>query len=253
MLDFGALLSHHILDQALWIVPVGNYTIRITKHMLMMWIASALLIAALRWISRGKGMIPSRSRSLAEMLIVFIRDEIVAPNLGAYAPRYLHYFLTLFFFILCCNLIGLVPFGATATGNISVTATLAFTTFLLVNISGMAVLGPIGYVKNLVPSHMPLWLVPFVFFIELIGLITKHLALCIRLFANMFAGHLSILVIFGIIFMFPKLIVQMTIAPFSVLAALGLELLEIFVAILQAYIFTFLTAIFTGMAMQPEH
>src|SRR6185295_7235407 len=111
---------------------------------------------------------------------------------------YLPYFLTLFFFILICNLIGLVPWGATATGNISVTVTLALTTFCLINFAGVRKHGVIHYLQTFIPHGLPFWLVPLMFVIEILGLFTKSFALCIRLFANMIAGHIVILAFLGL-------------------------------------------------------
>jgi len=161
----------------------------------------------------------------------------------------LSYFLTLFFFILTCNLLGLVPWGATATGNISVTATLALTTFVLINLAGIRKQGLWHYVQSFIPHGLPFWLIPLMFVIEILGLFTKSFALCIRLFANMIAGHIVMLALISLIFIFKSI----WIAPVSVAAAIGVGLLEIFVALLQAYIFTMLTALFVGAAVNPQH
>jgi F-type H+-transporting ATPase subunit a len=157
--------------------------------------------------------------------------------------------MSMFFFILFCNLLGMVPFGATATGNIAVTATLALTTLAMINISGIRHHGVGPYVKSLIPHGLPVWLVPLMFPIEVLGLLTKSFALCIRLFANMIAGHIVILAFMGLIFLFGSLLV----APVSVAAAVGMSMLELFVAFLQAYIFTLLSAIFIGGAVHPQH
>jgi F-type H+-transporting ATPase subunit a len=244
--SFIQQLEHHILDHAyLPGLKIGGLSLPLTKHLFMMGMAAALtalvfvpVAARARAGRRGRGV------GLAEVFVVFIRDEVVLPNTGPSGRKYVPYFLSLFFFILFMNLLGLVPFGATATGNIAVTAALALTTFAMINIAGIREQGFVHYVKGLVPKGMPVWLLPLMYPIELVGLLTKSFALCIRLFANMIAGHIVVLAFLALIFLFGSI----WIAPVSVGAALGITLLEIFVAFLQAYIFTLLSAIFVGSA-----
>lgn len=249
-MDFVEILEHHLLDHRLkFLFNLGQTPIYLTLHGLMMWIAGGLLLVFLLSI-RGKGnQVPTGAANALEAFIVYIRDEIVRPNLGEAGDRYLPYFLTLFFFILICNLLGLVPWGATATGNISVTASLAFMTFLMINVAGIREHGLWHYLQSYVPHGLPFWLVPLMFVIEIMGLFTKAFALCIRLFANMIAGHIVILGFLGLIFIFKAIWV----APISVAAAVGLGMLELFVAFLQAYVFTLLTAVFVGGAVNPQH
>src|SRR4051812_11304583 len=137
-MDFVEILEHHLLDHRLkYLFKLGSLEIWVTLHSLMMWIAAAILIVSLA-IARQqlKGVVHGLANAM-EAFIVYIRDELVRPNMGPDGDQYLHYFLTLFFFILLCNLIGLVPWGATATGNISVTATMAILTFLMINFAGI--------------------------------------------------------------------------------------------------------------------
>jgi F-type H+-transporting ATPase subunit a len=250
-LDFTHILEHHLLDHvSRRLPPVLGVSLPLSKHVLMMWIAGSLAIllfvpvgVAARAGSRGVAV------NLVESFVVFIRDEIVIANMGEHGRKYVPYFISLFFFILFCNLLGLVPFGATATGNIAVTATLALITFAMINISGMIEQGVFHYLKNLVPHGLPVWLAPLMFPIEVLGLVTKSFALCIRLFANMIAGHIVILAFMALIFLFGSVLV----APVSVAAAVGMNMLELFVAFLQAYIFTLLSAMFVGGAVHPEH
>ncbi len=256
-MDFVEILEHHLLDHKIArLFTLGHTTFYLTTHNLMMAIASGLLLGLLMVARRqsvsvgtqGAGA-PRGWANFFEMFIVYIRDEIVRPNLGDVGDKYLPYFLTLFFFILACNLLGLVPFGATATGNIAVTAAMAMTTFLMINIAGISELGFLHYVQTYVPHGLPFWLVPLMFVIEILGLFTKSFALCIRLFANMIAGHIVILAFLGLIFIFKSIFI----APISIAAAVGLGLLELFVAFLQAYVFTLLTAVFVGGAVNPQH
>ena len=249
-MDFVEILEHHLLDHKLkYLFTVGGTPIYLTTHALMMIIVSLLLILTGFALRLRTERVPTGMANAVEAFIVYIRDEIVRPNLGEAGDAYLPYFLTLFFFILFCNLIGLVPFGATATGNISVTATLAMTTFFMINFSGIREHGVIHYLQTYIPHGLPFWLVPLMFVIEILGLFTKSFALCIRLFANMIAGHIVILGFIGLIFIFKSIWV----APLSVGAAVGLGMLELFVAFLQAYVFVLLTAVFVGASVNPQH
>ncbi len=248
-MDFLELLEHHLLDHT--IAPgfaLGPVMMPITKHVIMMWISAGILLFTLPLLARNWPLVPSGARNLLETFVVFIRDEIVLPNTGEEGRRYLPYFLTLFFFILVVNLLGMVPGAATATGNISVTAALAVCTFLLINISGIREHGFFHHIKNFIPHGLPVWLIPLMLPLEIIGLLTKSFALCIRLFANMIAGHIVILAFLSMIFMFNSIFI----APASVVAAVGLSMLEVFVAFLQAYIFTLLTSIFVGASLHPH-
>lgn len=248
-MNFVHTLEHHLLDHVYTRVAVGALSLPFSKHLLMMWVAAglAILILALagRMASKGRR---NRFVYLIESLVVFVRDEIVIPNMGEEGRPYLPYFLSIFFFVLLMNLLGMVPGSATATGNISVTASLSLCTLFMINVAGMRAHGVGGYVKSLVPHGMPVWLLPLMYPIELLGLLTKTFALSIRLFANMIAGHIVIFAFLALIFLFGKLWV----APMSVAAALGINLLELFVAFLQAYIFTLLSAIFVGSAIHSH-
>jgi len=183
-----------------------------------------------------------------------VRDDVAIANIGHNGAKFAPYILTLFFFILYCNLLGLVPWGATPTGNLAVTGALALTAFLTIEISGVVALGPRGYLKTIffVPPGMKglgavamlLIMTP----IEVIGKLVKPFALCLRLFANMTAGHFVILALLGLIFLFAN----WGVAIGSVAFVLFMMSLELLVAFLQAYIFALLTSVFIGM-MQHEH
>lgn len=248
------ILEHHIVDHVWSWVNLGPLRLPISKHLLMMGIASLIMLVFLPLLIRSRSKALAPFRSIIEIIVLFLRDEVVHPNLGHKGDGYMGYFSTLFFFILTLNLIGLVPFGATATGNLAVTAGLALTTFVLINFAGIREQGVIGYFSHIVPKGVPGWLYPLLFPIELIGMVTKAFALCIRLFANMIAGHIVILAFISFIFIFGSLsaIVGFGVAPISVGLVLFTLMLELFVAFLQAYVFVFLTAIFTGAAMHPH-
>lgn len=248
-MNFVHTLEHHLLDHVYFRFAAGALSLPFSKHLLMMWASAGLailvLVSAAQMAKRGRR---NRFVSFVESLTVFVRDEIVIPNIGEEGRPFLPYFLSVFFFVLFMNLLGMIPGSATATGNISVTASLALCTLFMINAAGVRAHGVGGYVKSLVPHGMPVWLLPLMYPIELLGLLTKSFALSIRLFANMIAGHIVILAFLALIFLFGKLWV----APLSVAAALGINLLELFVAFLQAYIFTLLSAIFVGSAIHSH-
>ncbi len=196
--------------------------------------------------------------NLLESMIVFIRDDVARPAIGGHdADRFMPYLLTTFFFIVACNLFGLVPWAGSATGALATTGTLALLTFMTVVFSGMAKLGPVGFWIGQVP-HMdikgPLGAVlkTMIFFIEVLGLCIKHFILAMRLLANMMAGHLVLAVILAFIAASVGTLAWWAVTPASLLGAVALSLLELFVAFLQAYIFTFLSALFIGMAVHPH-
>jgi F-type H+-transporting ATPase subunit a len=249
-MNFIEVLEHHILDHVYSRTSVLGISLPFSKHVLMMWIAGfstiALFVPVAAAVRAGRR---NAVVNMVEAFVLFIRDEIVIPNIGESGRKYVPFFLSIFFFILFCNLLGMVPFGSTATGNIAVTATLALITLAMINISGIREQGFGHYVKSLVPHGLPAWLLPLMFMIEIIGLCTKSFALCIRLFANMIAGHIVILAFMALIFLFSSVLV----APVSIAAAMGMTMLELFVAFLQAYIFTLLSAIFIGGAVHPQH
>ena len=223
----------------------------------MMWFVAAFLVLIFSLAARRtKENVPSGLRNVLEIFIVFIRDEVARKSIGVGADRYVGYLLTTFFFILGCNLLGLIPGMSTATGNISVTAGLALMAFAVIQYSGIREHGLVQHFKNLVPSGLPPWLVPVMFVLELLSMLIKPFALCIRLFANMMAGHVAILAFVSLIFILSSLygtVAGVAISPFVIAFELFVHLLEILVAVLQAYIFTMLTANFIGMTMHPAH
>ena len=222
----------------------------ITKHVVFLWVAALLLcVVAISAVRRNRrSEVPSGFGNLMEVFVQFMRDEIVIPNMGSGGMRYMPYLLTTFFFILIMNLVGLIPYGATATGNVNVTAGLAIVAFIMIQVSAIRSQGLGHYFAHLTGGvHWALWVIMIP--IEIIGLFTKPFALCIRLFANMTAGHVVIASLFGLIFMYKSFVL----APGPVAFAVGINMLEIFIAFLQAYVFTMLTALFMGLGMLAEH
>jgi len=226
----------------------GLYDFSITKNVASLLLSVVLMMLVFFTIaSRYKsnaGKAPSGIQSFFEPIIIFIRDEIAKANIGPKYERYMPYLLTVFFFIWFNNLLGLMPGGANLTGNIAVTLVLAIITLLITVFSGNK-----GYWKHIFATPgVPLWLAPIMIPVELIGIFTKPFSLMVRLFANITAGHIIILSLFSLIFIFESLAVS----PLSVAFAVFMNFLELFVALLQAYIFTLLSAMYFGGAVE-EH
>jgi F-type H+-transporting ATPase subunit a len=200
-------------------------------------------------------------------MLLYFRDNVARPCIGGHdADRFVPFLWTVFFFVLGCNLFGMIPWMGSPTGALATTAALALVTFLTVIGSGMKKLGPAGFWKAQVP-HMDLSLniaginfepllkvvlLPMIFVIEVLGLVIKHGVLAVRLLANMMAGHVVLAVIIAFIGASAQSLLWWVVAPASVLGATALSMLELFVAFLQAYIFTFLSALFIGMAVHPH-
>ena len=224
----------------------------ITKNVFMMMLSVIILLWVFLSLARSyKKMGISEPKGLAgfiEPVIVFIEEDIAIPNIGEERyGRFMPYLLTVFFFILLNNLMGLIPFfpfGANVTGNIAVTMVLAVFTFLITQFSSNK--GHWQHVFN--TPGVPVWLAPIMIPVEIIGLITKPFALMIRLFANITAGHIIVLSLISMIFIFKSVFIAVP----SLLMVLFMDFIELLVAFLQAYIFTLLSALFIGMAM-PEH
>ncbi|MCF8266783.1 MAG: F0F1 ATP synthase subunit A [Ignavibacteriales bacterium] len=259
--DTGWIL-HHVLDgkyldfSPFGMIPLPHITLfgidmSITRHLVVMWVAVILLIIFLRLAAKSykKSLAPKGVANFLEVLIVFVRDDIAKPSIGHGFEKFMPYLLTIFFFILTCNFLGLIPYSATATSNISVTATLAIISFLFIQGGGIMKNGFFGYFKGLVPHGIPVFLIPIMIVVEFLGLFTKPFALAIRLFANMTAGHIVIYALIGLIFILKTYFV----VPVSVSFALFIYLLEILVALIQAYIFTMLSALFIGLAVHQDH
>jgi F-type H+-transporting ATPase subunit a len=244
-----------------WPVTIGGHTYDLgpTKHVLWLFIAATivavLLISTARAHARHSHAV-GRPRGFAaglEAVMLYLRGSVYMPVLGHGGEKYIPFVMTLFFFILVANVLGLIPYGATATGNVSVTLTLALITFIVVEVAGMRALGK-GYLGTIIywPHDMPLLMkLPMTLImtpVEIIGKFTKPFALTVRLFANMVAGHVIILALIGLIFTFGWYV-----AFASVPMALGIMVLELLVAVIQAFIFSLLASVFIGQIRSAHH
>jgi F-type H+-transporting ATPase subunit a len=249
-------IVHHLLDYQR---PSGP-----TAHQLLLLAVAVFTIVLFTWLGRRTTSRPPKTgvAGLLEFTLVWLRDEVVYPWLGPErGRRYLGFFWTLFFFILFCNLLGLLPFPfnpweRTATGNLAVTGALALIVFIVVQVAGMLQHGFVKYWIDLVPKGTPAFLWPLVWVIEFIGLFTKPFALTVRLFANMTGGHAALIALFGFLYFVPHankgvLGIPTTIGTFGFI--IFVTLLETLIALIQAYIFTVLSAIFVSLAVAEEH
>jgi F-type H+-transporting ATPase subunit a len=268
--SLGAVMMHHVVDGSVIQYPgfchgaldwecewdlkatfgnalvFGSLDMTPTKHVIMMWIASALLLLVVFSAVGKRSIVPKGLYNFIELLVAFVRNELAIPNIGKEnADRFLPYLLTAFFFILFVNLFGLIPYAGTATANVNVTVCLALFTFVVTQYAAIRSMGIGGFLKHLtggVPASLA-WLWPIMIPVEILGLFTKPFALTVRLFANMVAGHFVILALLGLIFA-----ISVWVFPVSVALALAIFMLELFVAFVQAYIFTMLSALFIGAA-----
>ena len=243
-------------------IHIGPLTLDLspTKHVVMLWVAAILCLVTLLIAARShrkQHATGGASKGFAngiEALVLYIRQEVVLPNVGHGGEKYAPFILTLFFFILFANLLGLVPYGSTATGNISVTAILALITFITVEAAGMKTLGA-GYMKTIVywPHDMSVFMkVPLTLImtpIEFASKFLKPMTLAIRLFANMTAGHIVVLALIGLIFSFGSYVI----APVPLLMAFAIMILEVFIAFLQAYVFALLSSVYIGLIREGAH
>jgi F-type H+-transporting ATPase subunit a len=242
------------------IVPVDPdikvYDFSLTRNVVQMFIALALLVWIMISVARryksGTGITsaPKGLQNLIEPVITFVRDEVAKPNLGPRYKKYFPYLLTVFFFILVNNLVGLIPGTANVTGNIAFTMVLAVISFIIILFSSNK-----HYWGHIFNPPVPVGVKPILVLVETLGIFTKPFALMIRLFANMLAGHIIIICLISLIFIFGALnsVIGWGFSPISVAFVVFIYLIELLVAFLQAYIFTNLTAVFIGQAFEGSH
>lgn len=262
----GGDLSHVLPHE---ITRFGEFSF--TNHILMMLMAAVLLAVVAPILARNKSLVPRGFRNFFETLLQFIREEVARPILGSATDKYIPLLWTYFFFILTANLLGMIPFGAiaglatddyhfshyiggTATANFMITAGLAIVAFFFIHVSGMIEQGVGKYWKNFFFGHAPIALSPLMIPIEAAGAVIKTGVLAVRLMANMAAGHIVLAVMGG--FAAAGMVSGgsgYAISAVAILGSVAISMLELFVAFLQAYIFTFLTCLFIGAAVHPEH
>lgn len=230
---------HHATNEKVW-------DFSLTKSVLMIIVTAFLMLWIFGSMAKNykKSLVPSGAGKLMEPIVLFIRDDIAKPNIGHNYKKYMSYLLTVFFFILFLNLFGLMPFGINVTGNIAITFALAIITFFITQFTANKHYWQHIFWMPGLPWPMKLIMMP----IEVIGMFIKPFSLLIRLFANMSAGHLIVMSLIGLIYVFKNVIAGVAF-PFLTFV---LYLLEVLVAFLQAYIFTMLSAVYFGMANE-EH
>jgi F-type H+-transporting ATPase subunit a len=231
-----------------------------TKHQVFLLLAAIIVALVFTLTGRSvrraarEGRHATGFAGAMEAMALYIRQEVILPNVGPHGESYVPYLLSVFFFLLTANLLGLLPWGSTATGNIAVTGGMALLSLVVIEISGMRALGVRGYLHTIfyLPPGLPVLMKPVMLVImtpvEIIGKLAKPFALAVRLFANMTAGHVVVLALIGLTFFFQSYLVGI---GASVMAT-GIMLLELFIAFLQAFVFTLLTSVFIGL-MRVEH
>ena len=289
----GEMIIEHVansgLDHPLIHLPtVAGIDFSVTKHVFMLWVVAALVFlivtTAVRRYLRQDRLIPSGFVNALETVVEFIRDSVVRPSVGdKWVGTWTPMLLTLFVFILAANAIGMVPVfellgllnhwvfhaadesflgrllhgGATATSNFNVTAALAVVSFFAIIVAGSKAHGAVQHWKNMVPHGVSPFLAVALIPIEILGMFVRPFALTMRLAANMTGGHIAILAILSFVFIFTEMagqVVGMGVGlAFSVPLAVGISALEIIVILVQAYVFTLLTAVFIGMAIHAHH
>ncbi len=260
------VIVHHLADSVITTGIIGKineqylstklfgiFDMRITKWVLTMWVVAILcliiFIPLAKKIKKAKNGSKSKWVNLWEVLIAFIHDDIVASNFDPpYDKKAMPYMCTVFFYILLCNLIGLIPGSSTATGNLAVTCGLSVITLMGIISVGTVKQGPLWIITGIVPKGIPIALFPLMWVLEFVGLLIKTFALTIRLFANMIAGHIVIIMFILLAIMFHSIAVGVG----SVFGALMIYFLELLVAFIQAYIFTMLSAMFIGASIHAH-
>lgn len=274
--NLSDFILHHIVNGQKWhVIPGAEWAVidipaPLSLHVVMLFIGAILTFLLARTAARRVGLLPGSSLGhIVEVLVVYLRDEVARPCIGKKdGDSWVPFLATCFFFIMVLNLMGLVPLFAGATANISVTLALALVTFVVFNVAGMVHNGPFHYVKNIVPSGVPVWVLPILAPIEFISILIRAFSLTIRLFANMTAGHIMILVITGLISVLSPMVVGglqgmlgsaaapvtlALIAPLPLAFLLFIFALKVLVCVLQAFVFTFLSALYIGGALHQEH
>jgi F-type H+-transporting ATPase subunit a len=247
-LDVAAVLFHEILDRPLLGLP--------SRHLAFFVLAGVVVLVVARLALRGyRNGTPHGPAALVEILVLFIRDEVAVKVIGEEGRRFTPLLLSFFSFILVAALLGLLPFAPVSTSNLAVALALATVSFVAQQAAGIRKHGVVGHFRQLMPPGLPLWLLPIMVPVEILGMFTKPFALMIRLFANMLAGHMVIATLLLLIPLLASInpLLGWAVVPVSLTLALFIMVLEVLVAFVQAFIFTLLTAIFIGLYTGPGH
>lgn len=223
--------------------------VSIDKAVIVLWVSAVLAATLFIYAGRRRGLVASGLKNAIEAVVEFLRADVVLEFMGRDGLPWLPFIGALFSFILLNNLLGLVPGSFSPTANINVTATLAVIVFFVIQTVGMVKQGGLGYWKNLVPKGIPVYVAVIAFLIEFLGLFLRPFSLAVRLFANLFAGHVVLLVFLTLIISFRSLVI----APLPLAGAVVMSILEIVFSFVQALVFALLSAIFIGAALHPEH
>ena len=242
-------LMEHLQPHVIYPFKIGNIDLSITNAVVMIWIASILVLLTLTLGGRMGRLVPKGLQNLVESMVAYLKQTFVSEILGEEGMAWFPFVATLFFFILYCNLLGLIPKMFTATSNINVTASLAMVVFLCTQVVGIYKHGLFGYLKRFAPQGIHPAILVIMVPIEIISQFAKPFALAIRLFANMTAGHLVIVVVLGLIIMFKSVII----VPFPLAMAVAMMGFEIFVSLIQAFIFSILATMYIAEASHAEH
>jgi F-type H+-transporting ATPase subunit a len=229
-----------ILPLHLWGVDLA-----ITDGVITLWLAVGATMLFFFLASRRPRLVPTGLQNLAEMIVVFVRDQI-AEQISDDRERWLPFLVAVFSFILVNNFIGLVPGVHGVTANINATAALALIVFLVVQFGGVRKHGLFSYLRSLVPSHLPLPITIFMVPVELVSQLAKPFSLALRLFANMLAGHAVMLLVISLIFTFKSYLI----IPLPVLGNTAILMFEIFIGFIQAFVFTYLAAMYIETAQE---
>jgi F-type H+-transporting ATPase subunit a len=242
-------LMEHLQPHVLYPLKTAGIDLSISNAVVMIWIASALVLITLVLAGRMGRLVPKGLQNVMESMVSYLKQTFVTEILGEENAAWFPFVATLFFFILYCNLLGLIPKMFTATSNINVTASLAIVVFICTQAVGIYKHGIFGYLKRFAPKGIHPAILVIMVPIEIISQFAKPFALAIRLFANMTAGHLVILVFIGMIIMFKNVII----APFPLAMAVAMMAFEIFVSLIQAFIFSILATMYIAEASHAEH
>ena len=258
--DVGSVIMQHVRNSEV-LVPFNLFglDLSITKHVIMLWVAGLLVTTAFllgtRRYRREEYPVPTGLSNALELIVAFVHQNIAVPNIGRqYARLWTPLLLAFFTLILTANLIGLIPFfdlipgGGAATGNPLVTASLALITFLAIIVAGSVAHGFLGHWKNMIPPGLAWPVLLILIPVELLSMLVRPFALTVRLAANMTAGHIAMLAILAPVF----IMANPWIGVASVALNVGITFLEIIVALVQAYVFTLLSAVFIGGAINPQ-